>query len=150
MRPLNTHTAAISLAFFGFVLAGCAEDGPEPTESEDAQALIGTWSAEDTSRFVFDDAGEALWIFGEGAVEDTHRIRYAFDAAVEPAHLDLTGFDRGFLEGRTLYCIVAFDSVTVIRMDCEPGSAADSGVRPDTFTQRTTTYRAISAADQGP
>lgn len=133
------------LAAAGFALAGCAEDVPEQTGSEEVRALLGMWSASDTTRFAFGDDGEALWIFGEGAVEDTFRIRYAYDGSVEPAHLDLTGFDRGFLEGRTLFCIVAFDSVSVFRMDCEPGQPAESGVRPDTFTQRTTTYRAISA-----
>lgn len=125
-------------------VVGCAPEPEESVSEEEARALIGTWTADDTTRFVFDEEGEALWIFGEGADEDTFRIDYDYGAAHEPAHLNLTGFDRGFLRGRTLYCIVAFDSVSAFRLDCEPGAPAASGARPDSFTRKTMTYRAVS------
>lgn len=114
-------------------------------DEEEARALIGTWSADDTTRFVFREDGDALWIFGEGAAEDTFKIRYDYAADEEPAHLNLTGFNSGLLRGRTLYCIVAFDSTSVFRLNCEPGEAVDIDVRPDTFSQKTMTYRADQA-----
>ena len=135
------HFAPALFLVCSFITAGCATE-PETTVAEqEARALIGTWSADDTTRFVFREDGDALWIFGEGAAEDTFRIRYDYSAVEEPAHLNLTGFDRGFLRDRTLYCIIAFDSVSAFRMDCEPGDAVATDARPDSFSQKTMTYR---------
>ena len=128
---------------FVLVASGCTSE-PEPAvDEEDVRALLGTWSADDTTRFVFYEDGRALWILGER--EDTFRIEYDYAPDAEPAHLNLSGFDRGFLRGRTLYCIVAFDSVAVFRMDCEPAEGTEVDVRPDTFSQTTMTYRSNRA-----
>lgn len=125
-------------------IAGCASEPQQTVDEEDARALIGTWTADDTTRFIFNDDGAAIWIIGSGARADTFHIDYDFAAEMEPAHLDLSGFKRGFLRGRTLRCIVAFDSVSVFRMDCEPSEGTDLDVRPDTFSQKTLTYRSES------
>lgn len=126
------------------VLAGCTSESQRAVYDDDARALIGTWTADDTTRFVFNEDGSAVWIIGTGDREDAFEIEYDYAAEVEPAHLDLSGFDRGFLRGRTLYCIVAFDSVSVFRMDCEPGEGVEVDVRPDTFSRKAITYRSDS------
>ncbi len=143
MRPRALSFVALIVLVVSATSA-CTSESQRSVSVEEARAFIGNWRAEDTTRFVFGEEGEALWIFGDDADEDTFQIQYDYTPNVEPAHLDLSGFDRGFLRGRTLYCIVAFDSVSVFRLDCEPGKAADEDVRPDTFTQKTMTYRAIS------
>lgn len=144
--------AAVLIALLGTLMLGCADD-PAPVADADAvRPLLGTWSAEDTTRFDFREEGEALWIFGDGADEDTFRIGYNFTPDSEPAGLDLTGFDRGFLEGRALYCIMALEADSLFRLDCEPGTEGNGGgtdVRPDTFTQSTTTYRAVDRSSGG-
>lgn len=135
------HFAPALFFLMACSMAGCTSDPQQTVDEEDARALIGTWTADDTTHFVFNDEGDALWIIGTGARADTFHIDYDYAAETEPAHLDLSGFDRGFLRGRTLRCIVAFDSVSVFRMDCEPSDGTEVDVRPDTFSQKTLTYR---------
>jgi hypothetical protein len=100
--------------------------------------------------FVFRRDGSALWIIGTPARRDTFPIRYQLDGAVAPARLDLFGFDRGPLRGRTLYCIADLSAANRFRLECEPGrpsgaddaeAAAAAAVRPAAFTAQTVTYR---------
>ena len=128
----------------GGALAGCAALGSTAPPAEHANPLVGTWAGEDSTRFVFNSDGSALWVFESATPPDTFRLRYAFDATPDLDALDLAGFDRGFLAGRTLYCIVGFDSAEAFRMDCEPGVAGSRGAaRPTAFTTQTKSYRAV-------
>lgn len=142
--PMRTLAAQVipMVVFIGSVAAGCASEPERTVSEEEARALIGTWTADDTTRFIFAEEGEALWIFGDGVDEDTFSIRYDYVPNAQPARLDLSGFERGFLRGRTLYCIVELDVDAQFTLDCEPGGMEESDVRPDTFTQKAMTYRA--------
>lgn len=125
---------------FVLLLWSCTSEMSDAERRENAR-LIGSWSAEDTTRFVFLENGEALWIFGRESLEDTFRISYHYDPRGIRSSLDLSGFDRGFLKGRTLFCLIDLDSAAGFRLDCRPGLAQENGVRPDTFSQNTMLYR---------
>jgi hypothetical protein len=136
--PRPAYTLFILCAL---LLWSCTAEKSDGERTTAARSLIGSWSAEDTTRFVFLENGEALWIFGRESIEDTFRITYDFDPGERPSHLDLSGFDRGFLEGRNLFCIMDFDSTAGFRLDCRPGLPQESGVRPGSFSQNTMLYR---------
>lgn len=120
------------------VWAACA-GAPAATDA----ALVGVWDGPRATAFHFFPDGTAWWIFRSPAPPDTFRVTYAFHADETPRRLDLTGFDRGVLAGRTLYCIADLDGPDVLRMDCEPGPAgAGPAVRPRAFSDQTHRYHA--------
>jgi len=111
-------------------------------------SLLGSWEQEaapaaGSQAFVFRSDSTALWIISTPARRDTFAIRYRVGAAATPLPLDLYGFARGPLQGRTLYCIVDLPTPERFRMDCEPGRSGDRADenRPRTFTDQTVTYR---------
>ena len=133
------------LAFCGAVTllgAGCGGD-----RAAASPALVGAWeqqaatagaNAPPWQRLAFEDDGRALWIVGTFARNDTFAIRYRLDDRRSPAAIDLYGFERGSLRGRTLQCIADLSRVAAagsFRMDCDPGAA-----RPADFTGQTVTY----------
>ena len=123
------------------VLGACgrSEAGDSAAVAADEPALSGTWIGEDGTSFEFAPGGSALWIFQTDAEPDTFRIRYAYDPVPAPNHLDLSGFERGPLAGRTLFCIADLTAGDTLRLDCEPGSSGDA--RPGAFTTQTQSYR---------
>ena len=99
-----------------------------------SRELTGRWvatseNAEGTS-FVFGDDGTVLWL-----LPDTFHLRYETDPGASPRTLDLSGFDRGPLQGYVLYCIYEFPEDERLRLDCEPGVPGERGsrIRPKTF-----------------
>lgn len=113
---------------------------------ESAPVLTGTWAGEDAhgyrQTFIFMEDGAAKWVLEKEDFREVFEIRYDADFSAVPMRLDLSGFDRGPLEGRTLYGIVEFPDKLSFRFDCEPGPP-DGGdeVRPDSFTEQTVHYR---------
>ena len=112
----------------------------------DANPILGNWTAEDADgrrhTFSFQKRGRALWaIEGEG-VNENFEIRYVFDDESEPNKVDLTGFDRGQLQGKTLYCILEWQGADAFRMDCAPGAPTIEGesVRPADFGEHALLY----------
>ncbi len=108
----------------------------------DSDGLTGEWAAAsenaDGSAFVFREDGTALWL-----LPDTFRLRYEADLGASPHTLDLSGFDRGPLQGYVLYCIFELEGGATLRLDCEPGVASDRGaaIRPGEFgAQQTQTF----------
>ena len=97
---------------------GCASAAGEPRSNP----LVGTWEGVSGNavgtQVVFASGGRATWRLGE-----TFDVQYRFDAAAEPQRLDLFGFDRGPLAGRTLHCIYDLAVAGELRLDCEPGRA---------------------------
>jgi hypothetical protein len=104
------------------LLASCAHTVPAPAP------LVGTWVATSAnaagSSFEFRSDGSATW-----RLSQPFEIRYRLNSQTAPTHLDLSGFQTGPLEGRTLYCLVelAHDN---LRMDCEP-TAHPTSFDPD-------------------
>lgn len=116
-------------------------------QSQPSGQIIGQWTGRDSGGneqvFVFRTDSTALWIFNPSSAQaDTFNLQYTIIYKASPTQLDLTGFNRGFLKGRTLYGIVEFAGADTFRVDFEPGppdtNAAD--VRPRTFTEQTVTY----------
>lgn len=112
------------------------------TACGDSGQLTGEWVATSENAqgttFVFRDDGTALWL-----LPDTFRLRYAVDNDASPSTLDLSGFDRGPLQGYVLYCIFEFESADTMRLDCEPGVDSDrgAGIRPGQFgAEQTQTF----------
>ena len=151
--------AVVSSGVAAVVAAACGGLGRQSGPA--APSLVGEWRQEGEAAhappdsaarqaFVFRRDGSALWIIGTPARPDTFAIRYQLDGAVTPARLDLFGFERGPLRGRTLYCIADLSAANRFRMDCEPGrpggaddaeAAAAAAVRPASFTAQSVTYR---------
>ncbi|HEU4570892.1 MAG TPA: META domain-containing protein, partial [Gemmatimonadales bacterium] len=95
-----------------------------------AATLLGPWHVVSDNAlgtgFDFRPDSTVTWQLGAPS-----ELRYAFDPAPDPAHLDITGFPGGPLKGRTLYCVVKFSTPDRFRMDCEPGE--DPAARPHGF-----------------
>lgn len=124
---------------------GCTNPGSEETAEADTvvPSLLGHWRGDDETTLVFQPDSSALWIFPGDVTPDTFTVQYRFDPQSPNPALDLLGFDRGFLEGQTLYCIVELPDDDQMRMDCEPGpeNGQAAGVRPEAFDpEQTRTY----------
>lgn len=108
-------------------------------------AMAGVWKGTDPRggphTLALRDDGTATWTF-EGSGE-AFEIRWRLDALVVPHRLDLTGFDRGPLAGKTLFGIAEMTPEGALRFDCEPGAADGSGeeARPKGFTGHAVEYR---------
>lgn len=108
----------------------------------DSDALTGEWVATsdnaEGSAFVFREDGTALWL-----LPDTFHVRYVADLGSSPHTLDLSGFERGPLEGYVLYCIFELEGDAAMRLDCEPGVDSERGpaIRPKEFgAEQTQTF----------
>ena len=122
------------------LLAACGDPNP----------IRGNWSAEDADgrrhTLSFQNRGRALWAIEGQGVDENFEIRYVFDDEPEPNTLDLTGFDRGQLQGKTLYCILDWPSAAAFRMDCAPGEPTAEGesVRPADFGEHALVYMKVT------
>ncbi len=67
---------------------------------------------------------------------DTMRLTYRYDCSHSPAVLDLTGFDGGPWQSKTLYGIVEWSGDSVFRFCAAAGT--ESSVRPEHFDQTET------------
>lgn len=93
--------------------------------------LTGHWTNREGQFFQFQPDGKALWLIKFGSQFDTFPIRYSYDCKQKPAILDLTGFQSGPLNGKTLFGILEWTSDSSFRFDAESGTTPD--VRPQTF-----------------
>ena len=101
--------------------------------------ILGKWTATSANAqgasFEFEPVDKVVW--------RTHgqpfSLAYRLDASVTPWALDLVGFAKGPLAGRTLYCIAEIAQGR-LRMDCEPGApnAEDARKRPAAFAPEQT------------
>ena len=139
-RRVLAFTVLTATVLTAMLLAACGEANP----------ILGNWTAEDADgrrhTLSFQKRGRALWaIEGQGVNED-FEIRYVFDDESEPNTLDLTGFDRGQLQGKTLYCILEWPSAAAFRMDRAPGEPTAEGesVRPADFGEHALLYMKVT------
>ena len=122
------------------LLAACGDPNP----------LLDNWTAEDADgrrhTLSFQKRGRALWAIEGQGVNENFEIRYVFDDEPEPNTLDLTGFDRGQLQGKTLYCILEWQGDDAFRMDCAPGEPTAEGesVRPAGFGEHALLYMKVT------
>lgn len=136
-RPPTTFVPLILAAA---LLAACA--------AHEHEELLGAWTAEDAESrrhtFTFEPRGRATWAVEGGGVDEDFAIRYVYDHEPAPHHLDLSGFERGPLQGQTLYCILEWEGseADAFRLDCEPGEPTAEGARarPADFTDHTLVY----------
>jgi hypothetical protein len=93
--------------------------------------LLGSWDNGAGQRIIFQPDSVALWVINDPAARDTFRLRYATNFGANPPQLDLLGFDRGPLNGRNLYGIIALQDKKTMVVDFAPGPTAS--VRPTAF-----------------
>ncbi|HEX5758677.1 MAG TPA: hypothetical protein VF121_05745 [Thermoanaerobaculia bacterium] len=132
---------AVAVLTFAALFAACAH-GPEE--------LLGNWTGEDAEgnrhTLSFNERGRALWsLEGEGVDED-FELRYRYDDEATPHHLDLSGFDHGPLQEKSLYCILEWQAADAFRMDCETGESKKGGesVRPKDFGRHSLLYMKVT------
>ncbi|TNE50726.1 MAG: hypothetical protein EP344_17195 [Bacteroidetes bacterium] len=109
-------------------LLGCGDSG--------CQSLSGKWSNREGQAFYFKPDGKALWLVRFGSQVDTIAMEYRYDCQKTPVELDLSGFNSGPLEGKTLFGILEWVSDTSFRFDAEAGPGPE--VRPATFESEET------------
>lgn len=115
---------------------------PPPAEAE-APSLAGAWEGDDDTGFLFRPDGTAIWFIPRSGEPDVFEIRYRLLEFGSRFGVDLTGFDRGPLSGRTLYCLGEMLSPERFRMDCEPGPPGSATGRPTAFGTSTRTYALV-------
>ena len=139
-RRVLAFTVLIATVLTAMLLAACGDPNP----------IRGNWTAEDADgrrhTLSFQQRGRALWAIEGQGVDEDFEIRYVFDDESEPNTLDLTGFDRGQLQGKTLYCILDWPSAAAFRMDCAPGEPTAEGesVRPADFGEHALVYMKVT------
>jgi hypothetical protein len=145
-RRVLAFTVLTATVLTAMLVAACGEANP----------ILGNWTAEDADgrrhTMSFQKRGRALWVIEGGETSesegrsDSFEIRYVFDDESEPNTLDLTGFDRGQLQGKTLYCILEWPSAAAFRMDCAPGEPTAEGesVRPAGFGDHALLYMKVT------
>jgi len=111
-------------------------------------SLVGQWTGNDTSGaehlFEFKSDGTADWMVSAGGQQfQLENIHTAYNTDVMPFTLDLTGFQDGPLNGKTLFGIVEFSGDYSMRFDADSGSGDDASVRPSAFSNSTVEYRKI-------
>ncbi|MBW2494874.1 MAG: hypothetical protein JRE43_08980 [Deltaproteobacteria bacterium] len=103
------------------LLVGC---GREPT-------LLGHWRhvGQDgqTDELIFHRDGTVIWRSTEEDLPSTMGLRYEMDLSVVPHRLDIDGFERGPLEGQTLFGIFEFEGRYALVWDAQPGPADANG-----------------------
>jgi len=103
----------------------------------DPDALVGVWKGVTanarTWTLTLREGGTATWDLGRSAFE----VGYRFTPTATPLALDLFGFDRGPLQGMTLFGIVERNGDR-LRWDAEPSPLGGDGVgrRPTSFRPR--------------
>ena len=100
-------------AFFWLYVLGCM---PATTP---CKPLAGTWLNTDGFVFVFLPDSSALWLTQFGNQYDTVRLRYALDCNQTPLALNLSGFQTGPHQGKTLYGILEWTSDSTFRFRYE-------------------------------
>lgn len=139
-RRVLAFTVLTATVLTAVLLAACVDPNP----------IRGNWSAEDADgrrhTLSFQQRGRALWAIEGQGVDENFEIRYVFEDETEPNTLDLTGFDRGQLQGKTLYCILEWPSAAAFRMDCAPGEPTEEGksVRPAGFGEHALLYMKVT------
>ena len=139
-RRVLAFTVLTATVLTAVLAAACGEANP----------ILGNWTAEDADgrrhTLSFQKRGRALWAIEGQGVDEDFEIRYVFDDESEPNTLDLTGFDRGQLQGKTLYCILDWPSAAAFRMDCAPGEPTVEGesVRPAGFGEHALLYMKVT------
>ncbi len=129
--------AVALLLVAGALASGC---------SQHAEELFGSWSGEDADgkrhTLSFRERGRAMWVLEGDGETQSYEIRYALDDKVTPHRLDLTGFESGALEDKTLYCILEFESASAFRLDCAAGAPGEEGesARPSDFGENALVY----------
>ncbi|HVF61432.1 MAG TPA: hypothetical protein VNJ70_16610 [Thermoanaerobaculia bacterium] len=140
MRRRVLAFTVLTTVLTAMLLAACGEANP----------ILGNWTAEDADgrrhTLSFQKRGRALWAIEGQGVDENFEIRYIFDDESELNTLDLTGFDRGQLQGKTLYCILEWPSAAAFRMDCAPGEPTAEGesVRPAGFGDHALLYMKVT------
>lgn len=139
-RRVLAFTVLTATVLTAMLVAACGEANP----------ILGNWTAEDADgrrhTMSFQKRGRALWAIEGQGVDEDFEIRYIFDDESESNTLDLTGFDRGQLQGKTLYCILEWPSAAAFRMDCAPGEPTAEGesVRPAGFGDHALLYMKVT------
>lgn len=148
----------VASALLVLLVAGACRRSSPPPVAPAAARIAGTWEGEDRSRFHFERDGRVSWIIPRAGKADTFALRYslaplpatadAAGGAGSTSALDITGFDRGSLAGRTLYCLAILGDAAnadVLRMDCAPGPTTAAGAerRPARLSGQARTYRRV-------
>ena len=139
-RRVLAFTVLTATVLTAMLLAACGDPNP----------IRGNWTAEDADgrrhTLSFQNRGRALWAIEGQGVNESFEVRYVFDDESEPNRLDLTGFNRGQLQGKTLYCILEWPSAAAFRMDCAPGEPTAEGqsVRPAGFGEHALLYMKVT------
>lgn len=121
-------------------------EAPPPVEvvpPAEAPFLAGAWEGDDDTGFLFRPDGTAVWFIPRAGEPDVFEIRYRLLAFGSRFGVDLTGFGRGPLSGRTLYCLGEMLSSERFLMDCEPGPPGSATERPTAFGTSTRTYTLV-------
>jgi len=125
MKYTNQLSLLTSFILFGLLLTAC---GPDTGEAR----LYGQWKNKKDHVYIFEEGGNAMWVYPVGAQTDTFFIKYRLDDVKEPAQLDFYDFDSGPMKGKTMYGIVEFmedERGEAIRVNFQVGE--DESVRPE-------------------
>jgi hypothetical protein len=140
-RPPRRFASRVSALVGLALIAGC-----DAFPLGYGPSLAGDWTGVGANgvrqTLAFESGGTGVWTLESPEISDTVAFRYAVDHSSRPHHLELSDFDHGPLEGRTLYGIFEQTGEVGFRVDFEPGppDADTDEVRPDVFTRQTVLY----------
>ena len=123
----------ILLFFSVSVLYSCQPAGSK--SDAPASLIIGKWQSvkpDIGQTYIFKAGNKIDWIFNPGSGEDTFHLDYTLIDSVTPHFLDLSGFNRGPLEGMVLFGLAEFRQNDTLAFDfelSEPGQV----IRPKDF-----------------
>lgn len=135
------------LLLLGLCLAACES----PALGGDQKKILGVWEGEDVegtvNRLNFSKGGRLRWHFWAPGYDERFELEYRLDSSANPTRLDVHGFNRGFLEGLTLYGILEFRQDGTVKVEFERGpSDIDEGeaLRPTRFGREALVLHRVS------
>lgn len=127
------------IALFILITLSCSNEKPN--------TIIGNWEGEDVSgnkqEFIFYDNSIAIWKISTLVGNETYHLKYFIDESTSPYSIQIYGFEKGFLFGKTVYGIFKIENENTFYLDANLGESAE--IRPTDFTDQTVKFKRIIA-----
>lgn len=118
-------------------------------ETKVENQLIGNWEGKDAQgskqEFIFYDNSIAIWKINTILGQETYHLKYFIDQNASPMEIQIYGFEKGFLTGKTLYGIYKIENNNAFYLDANLGESAE--IRPKEFTDLTVIFNRVKQKD---
>jgi len=107
--------------------------------------LIGNWEGKDAQgtkqELIFYENSLAIWKMNTLVGNETYHLKYFIDKKASPMIIQIYGFEKGFLKGKTLYGIFRIENNNTFYLDANIGESSE--ITPTEFTEETVIFKRV-------